>query len=120
MVRARVKRLSKTMSRDQFDRGYWYATELTRFATELGIPHATRLRKNELEHAIEAFLKFGRRVHFTGRPPSKPGTRDVERGLTMRRRVVVYTNDRRPSSSSSVRRGRSRRISSGGPARGIG
>ncbi|HKW01972.1 MAG TPA: hypothetical protein VJN96_19250 [Vicinamibacterales bacterium] len=79
----------------EFDRGYWYATDLTRFATRLGVRRASQLRKDELEHAIRTFLASGRVKRSTGRPPSTPGTRDVERGLTMARRVVVYTNDKK-------------------------
>jgi hypothetical protein len=81
------------MTVGEFDRGYWYATELTRFATRIGIRHAARLRKDELERAIRTFLASGRITQAAGRPESKPGARDVERGLTMARRVVAYTND---------------------------
>jgi hypothetical protein len=83
------------MTVGEFDRGYWYATELTRFATRIGIRHAARLRKDELERAIRTFLASGRITQAAGRPESKPGARDVERGLTMARRVVAYTNDAR-------------------------
>jgi len=86
-------RLSASMIVHDFDRGYWFATELTRFASSLGIRRAASLRKNELERAIRTFLTSGRIVHAGGRPESKPGRRDVERGLTMSRQVVVYTND---------------------------
>lgn len=79
---------------EEFDRRYWYATELTRLATRIGIPHATRLRKDELEVAIRTFLTSGAILRQTGRPESKAGMRDVERGLTMGRRVAVYTNDK--------------------------
>jgi hypothetical protein len=78
----------------EFDRGYWYATDLTRFATRLGIRRASQLRKDELERAIRTFLVSGRIRPTPGRPESTPGSRDVERGLTMARRVVVYTNDK--------------------------
>jgi len=77
-----------------FDRGYWFATELARFAASLGIRRAASLRKNELERAIRTYLASGRIVRAGGRPESKPGRRDVERGLTMSRHVVVYTNDK--------------------------
>jgi hypothetical protein len=89
-----ARRLSPSMTLADFDRGYWFATDLTRFASRLGISRASSLRKNELERAIRTFLKSGRVVRVTGRPESIPGRRDVERGLTMSRRVVVYTNDK--------------------------
>ena len=83
------------MSLTQFDRGYWYATELRRFAAELGIPSVARLRKDELEGAVRQFLRTGE----TDRPVRKPETnvrsqpRDVDLGLRLERRIVRYTND---------------------------
>ncbi len=48
--------LSTSMTVTQFDHGYWYATELKEFADTIGIPSANKLRKDELEKAITAFL----------------------------------------------------------------
>jgi len=48
------------MTQVQFDNGYWYATEIKQFAKTIGIPSASRLRKDELEKAIKVFLKTGR------------------------------------------------------------
>ena len=36
-------------------RRYWYAADLTHFATALGIRSASALRKDELERAIKAW-----------------------------------------------------------------
>ncbi len=83
------------MSVSQFDRGYWYATELKQFADSLGIPSAARLRKDELERAIKRFLRSGKSMQFATRRDSMaaaPG-RDVDRGLRLDRRVIRYTND---------------------------
>ena len=44
--------LSKSMTEAAFDNGYWYATELRKFAVAVGIPSANRLRKDELEKAL--------------------------------------------------------------------
>lgn len=52
-------RLSSSMTVTQFDHGYWYATELKQFATDLGIPSVARLRKDQLERAIRQLLRFG-------------------------------------------------------------
>jgi len=84
------------MSLTEFDHGYWYATELKKFADQLGIPSAARLRKDELERAIKRFLRSG-----TIAPPAKLNPvararsrrRDVDLGLHLDRRVVRYTND---------------------------
>ena len=84
------------MSLTQFDHGYWYATELKRFAAELGIPSVARLRKDELERAIRQFLRSGK----TEAPAPKPAQsdvrsrpRDVDLGLRLDRRIIRYTND---------------------------
>jgi len=37
------------MTSTQFDNGYWYATEIKNFAKRIGIPFASKLRKDELE-----------------------------------------------------------------------
>lgn len=81
------------MTLTQFDNGYWYATELTHFAKDLGIPSASKLRKDELERAIRVFLRTG----AIGRPPkrqlSAPRERDIARGLHLDLLVVGYIND---------------------------
>ena len=53
-------KLSTSMTQAQFDNGYWYATELKEFAKTVGIPSASRLRKDGLEKAIKVFLKAGK------------------------------------------------------------
>ena len=78
----------------QFDHGYWYATEIKRFALSLGIPSAHKLRKDELEKAIRHFLVHGKVTSPTKRDPSRSGIKDVDRGLRLDRRVILYTNDR--------------------------
>ncbi len=41
-------KLSTRMTPEQFDNGYWYATELKEFAARIGIPSSSALRKDEL------------------------------------------------------------------------
>lgn len=82
------------MTSTQFDNGYWYANELKDFAQQLGIPSAAKLRKDELEKAIKTFLQTGRIQSPTKRSLSTSGIKDVERGLSLNLRVVVYTNDK--------------------------
>ena len=79
------------MTSTQFDNGYWYATELKDFAERIGIPSASKLRKDELERAIKVFLQTGRIESPIKRSFSTSGVRDVERGLSLDLRVVVYT-----------------------------
>ena len=85
--------LSSTMTLRQFDHGYWYATDIKRFARQLGVPAAHKLRKDELETVIRHFLSHGRLTKPTTRNLSRSGVKDVDRGLRMNRRVVLYTND---------------------------
>ena len=82
------------MTLTQFDNGYWYATELKEFAETIGIPSATKLRKDELEKAIKLFLETGKIKSPTRRSLSTSGAKDVERGLSLDLPVVVYTNDK--------------------------
>ncbi len=87
-------KLSTLMTVTQFDNGYWYATEVREFAKTIGIPSANKLRKDELAKAIKLFLETGKIKSPTKRSLSTSGTKDVERGLSLDLRVVVYTNDR--------------------------
>jgi SAP domain-containing protein len=90
----RGRRLTTSMTQAQFDNGYWYATEIREFAKRIGIPSASRLRKDELEKAIQVFLKAGKIESPTKRSLSTSGVKDVERGLSLNLRVAVYTNDK--------------------------
>jgi len=82
------------MTLAQFDHGYWYATELKKFAETIGIPFASKLRKDELERAIKLFLRTGKIKSPRKRNFSASGIKDVERGLSLHLPVVVYTNDK--------------------------
>lgn len=85
--------LSPSMTPAEFGNGYWYAAELKSFAAEIGVPHASRLRKPELESAILGFLFSGKLVQPRRiARPSAP-VRDVERGLSLKLPVMVYSND---------------------------
>ena len=89
-------RLSPSMTLAEFDHGYWYATELKRFADTLGTAGVSTLRKDELEVAIKRFLRTGAVARPRSRDPvptrrSQP--RDVDLGLDLRRRIARYTND---------------------------
>ncbi len=72
----------------QFDNGYWYAAEIKQFAKAIGIPSASKLRKDELEKAIKLFLQTKKVAIPTMRTPSKFGITDIERGLRLTLPVV--------------------------------
>jgi hypothetical protein len=87
-------RLSKRMSVQAFENGYWYATELIEFGKTLGLPAAHRMRKNELESAIKAYLSAGRLPERVGSKPLKKGVRDLEKGLRPDLAIANYTSNR--------------------------
>jgi len=87
-------RLSKSMSIEEFDNGYWYAAELRDFAERIGVPAAKRLRKDELERAVKRFLSTGRSELPTRRALSKSGMKDIEHGLSLDLPVVHYTSNK--------------------------
>jgi SAP domain-containing new25 len=87
-------RLAKSMTVKQFDNGYWYAVEVKAFADEIGIPAASKLRKDELEELIKHFLRTGQIKTPARKTISKSGIRDVEKGLSLNLPVVSYTNDK--------------------------
>jgi len=89
-----TSKLSKSMTVAQFDNGYWYATDIKQFAKAIGIPSASKLRKDELEKAIKLFLQTKRVAIPTKRTLSKLGIRDIDKGLSLTLPVVNYTSNR--------------------------
>ena len=77
-----------------FENGYWYLDQLKTFAERIGIPAASKLRKDELETAIVTFLRTGNAASPTRRSLRKTGVKDVERGLTLKLRIENYTSNR--------------------------
>jgi hypothetical protein len=86
--------LSPTMTLREFENGYWYRDQLKDFAERIGIPAATKLRKDELEKAIVVFLRTGNAALPTKRSLRRTGTKDVERGLHLKLRIENYTSNR--------------------------
>ncbi len=86
--------LSPTMTPREVENGYWYLDDLRDFASQIGIPEASRLRKDEIERAIEAFLRTGTADLPTKRALRKTGAKDLERGLSLNLRIEHYTSNR--------------------------
>lgn len=86
--------LTPAMTVEQFDNGYWYATEIKSFAKCLGFKGLSGLRKDELEDLIREYLRTGKLDPVPARATPNFGTRDSDFGITRRRRIVNYTNDR--------------------------
>src|SRR6266705_2369426 len=89
-----VDALFPTMTLREFENGYWYLDQLKNFAERIGIPAAKKLRKDELEKAIVAFLRTGKAALPTKRSLRKTGVKDVERGLNLKLRIENYTSNR--------------------------
>jgi hypothetical protein len=90
---ARRTGLTPTMTETEFENGYWYATELSAFAAEIGIPSANKLRKDELERAVRHFLRTGEARSPVTRALSKSGPRDIDKGLRLDLPIVHYTSN---------------------------
>ncbi len=88
------RRLSPTMTLSEFENGYWYVDELRNFARQVGVPEATKLRKDEIERAIVTFLRSGIVQLPTQRALRKAGVKDLERGLNLSLRIRHYTSNR--------------------------
>jgi hypothetical protein len=86
--------LSPTVTLREFENGYWYLDDLRDFASHIGIPEAARLRKDEIERAIVAFLRTGTVDLPTKRALRKTGAKDLERGLSLNLRIEHYTSNR--------------------------
>ena len=78
----------------EFENGYWYREQLKDFAERIGIPAATKLRKDELEKAIVVFLRTGNAALPTQRSLRRTGLKDVEHGLHLKLRIENYTSNR--------------------------
>jgi hypothetical protein len=87
-------KLSKNMTLADFENGYWYSTEIKEFAQRIGIPHSSKLRKDELEHSIKVFLTTGIAALSTKRNLVRSGVKDTEKGLSLRLPVINYTSNR--------------------------
>ena len=84
------KKLVKDITEQEFDNGYWYANEIKEFAKEIGIPHFSRLRKDELEVIIKIFLRTGKIKNPQRKNISKSGIRDIEKGLNRSLQITNY------------------------------
>ncbi|WP_323870327.1 hypothetical protein [Xenorhabdus szentirmaii] len=89
-----MSKLYQGMSQEEFDGGYFYATELKAFAKTLGIT-VGNLKKNELELHIKAHL-FGYSGELPVAVPNRKNSaaRDL---LTLDTLVVNYVSDKRPN-----------------------
>ncbi len=86
--------LTPAITLREFENGYWYAGQLREFAGRIGIPSAKKLRKDELEKAIVAFLQTGEAGSPTRRALRKTAVKDLDLGLELNLRIEHYTSNR--------------------------
>jgi len=87
-------KLTKSLSEEQFENGYWYIDEIKSFAKEIGIAHCSKLRKDELEVLVKNYLRT-RKIGTTQRKNiTTKGIRDSELGLKLKLPVSNYTNNK--------------------------
>jgi hypothetical protein len=91
---ASKNRLSKSMTLDQFDKGYWYVNEIKAFAKEIGIDHSSKLRKDELEKLIKSFVQTGHIKNSLRKNIIKTGRKDLDIGLTTSLPIIHYTSNK--------------------------
>jgi hypothetical protein len=91
-------RLTKAITEQQFDNGYWYADEIKLFAKELGIANSSKLRKDELEHFIKTYLRTGNITSSQRKNLVPKGQKDFELGLTPNLSINNYTNNKETKS----------------------
>lgn len=87
-------KLSKSMTLEQFDNGYWYAEDLKNFAKDIGVPKARTLRKDQLEKIIKIFLKTGNIQSKTKKKTLSTKKKDLENGLSFNLPVINYTSNK--------------------------
>lgn len=91
---AKKTKLSQTMTEEEFDNGYWYATEIKNFAAKIGIPLASKLRKDELEKLIKHYLRTGNIKGPSRKNIVRTGIKDIERKLSLSLPIVNYTSNK--------------------------
>ena len=87
-------KLSKSLSEEEFENGYWYADEIKKFAKEIGIPSYSKLRKDEIEELIRHFLRSGKIKDPLRKISANKEIKDTDIGLNASLTIVNYTNNK--------------------------
>ncbi len=91
---ARHVKLTKNITEEEFDKGYWFANEIKALGKEIGIVNSSKLRKDELEQLIKHYIRTGQ-VKKAGRKNIiKTGTKDLDKGLTKSLPIINYTSNK--------------------------
>jgi len=91
---AKQTKLTKNITEEEFDKGYWFADEIKAFGKEIGIINSSKLRKDELEQLIKHYIKTGKVKQADRKNIVKTGTKDLEKGLTTSLPIINYTSNK--------------------------
>lgn len=87
-------KLTKDISEQDFDNGYWYADEIKSFAKGISIPNSSKLSKDELEKLIKIYLRTGKIQSSKRKNIKKSGIKDLEKGLSLSLQIINYTSNK--------------------------
>ncbi|MEL7023547.1 MAG: hypothetical protein AAGL69_07330 [Pseudomonadota bacterium] len=88
-----IAKLNPKMSVEAFDDGYWYASDLKRFASALGFRGVSRLRKDQLEPLIRDHLVTGE-LPKSGSGRGGTVARKDPDVLSLQTRIVHYVSNK--------------------------
>src|SRR5687768_224087 len=91
---AKTTKLTTNITEKEFDKGYWYASEIKTFSKQLGIANSSRLRKDELEQLIKHFLRTEQIISSNRKNVVKKGAKDIDVGLTTSLPIIHYTSNK--------------------------
>ena len=84
-------KLHKNITFEEFENGYWYASELKEFIKEIGIKNYNKLRKDEIEKIIVEYIMYRKISTIEKNQKNKIITNDV---LGLNNFVVNYKNNK--------------------------
>jgi hypothetical protein len=86
--------LTKNITVEQFENGYWYAEEIKAFAKQIGIRNTSKFRKDQLEELIKAFIRTGKVPSSTKKTTAPTLVKDYELGLKPALPIINYTSNK--------------------------
>lgn len=88
------EKLSRKMTLEEFEKGYFYAEEIKKFAKEIGIKHHNKFRKDELEIFIRDYLRTGKLADIKKTKRRNSGETDLDKGLDINLPVTNYVGNK--------------------------
>lgn len=87
--------LNQSMSLEEFENNYFYATELKEFSKSIGVSGTSKLRKDQLEKIIKGYFTTGSIAQLAVKSQSSKQEKDYEDSeLTMSTKVNNYCSNK--------------------------